>query len=157
MGQYQANGLNLKISPEGLEFICGFEGFMPHAYRDTGGLPTIGYGTRLTDMQQYPNGITEKQARDFIAGDIAEICKKISKCPIAGLQQYQYDAIISLIYNLGLNEFFSSTIYKKITSRSWDLQSWTWYIKDVKDHTDTGLLLRRQAELRLFIYGIYKD
>jgi lysozyme len=153
------NGIDIKISPDGLKFITqvGFDSFKAQPYKDPGGLWTIGYGTLLNNAQaeKYKDGITVEQGLAFVQLHMQLLYPQLNKCPLAGLFQYQYDSIISLAYNIGFEAFQKSTVYQHITTRSGDVSSWLLFIRDAQGHVDQGLVKRRKAELRLFTYGLY--
>lgn len=146
------------LSAAGTKFICdNFELFRSKPYLDPGGLPTIGYGTRITSAQlaEFRDGITEQLAQTMYQTYMQGLAKQLQKCPFAGFTQYQIDAIFSLSYNIGINAFQSSTIYKTLMVRGTDLTPWLLFIHDNHGNVDDGLIKRRKVELRLFIYGLY--
>lgn len=150
----------VSISPRGIDFICQprFDSFVAKPYRDSGGLWTIGFGSRITDKQveEMKDGITIEKAKQMRGAHLNVLCFNLSKLPLGGLFQYQQDAIVSLAYNIGVTEFVEkSTVYKRLRERNLDLTPWLWYVKDEKLITRAGLVYRRQAELRLFMYGTY--
>ena len=141
------------LSPEGAKFIQNFEGFKPKPYRDSGGLWTIGFGQRITDEEvaAFKDGITREEASAMFDTWISSLVVRLRKCPLA-LLQYQFDAVCSLAYNIGLTAFLESTIYKQLTVRGVDLSGWLAFIKDARGHVDDGLVQRRRLEMKLFIY-----
>lgn len=147
----------INLSLKGAEFIQNFEGFRTIPYKDSGGLWTVGYGQQINSFQatKWQNGISKEEAEQLFDSFVSGLTRQLSKCPLANLFQYQQDAIISLSYNIGFEEFSKSTIYKHITIRDDDLISWRDYVYDAQKHLDEGLVRRRNLELRLFIYGIY--
>jgi GH24 family phage-related lysozyme (muramidase) len=147
------NSLN-QLSDAGSRFIRNFEGFRAFEYSDTGGLITIGYGERV-NVGAYPNGITEEQALVLFNQAVDKIIIQLGKLPFAGFMQHQIDAILSLAFNVGYEGFVNSTIYKQLIVRSTDLGAWNWIVRDQKGKIDQGLVNRRRAELKLFIYGLY--
>jgi lysozyme len=148
----------ITISQAGLQFITNFEGFRSRPYKDTGGLWTIGYGTQISkeEASAYATGIAVPQALQFVHSSLNSIYPQLAKCPLNGLFQNQWDALLDFIYNIGFEAFQNSTVYKKITTRDGDLSSWLLWCKDAVGQIDEGLLRRRRAELKLFIYGLYK-
>jgi GH24 family phage-related lysozyme (muramidase) len=144
------------VSPEGCKFIQSFEGFRAKPYADSGGLLTIGYGQRITveEADNYKDGISQEEAQNLFDSYIGSLTVRLRKCPLS-LLQHQFDACCSLAYNVGLNEFLQSTIYKMLSVRGVDLGSWLYFVKDAKNHVDDGLVRRRRLELKLFIYGLY--
>lgn len=136
-----------------------FDSFRSFPYKDSGGLWTIGYGTRITDAQakQFVHGITEVQGIEMFQAYIVGLLAKLRKMPLAGLTQNQNDAIISLSYNIGPEAFASSTIYRQIMNRGTDLSSWKLFIKDNHGVVQPGLVRRRDLELKLFIWNVYTE
>lgn len=145
------------ISFPGTKFICNLEGFKDRPYKDTGGLWTIGFGTRIadSDLEKYEKGISRDTGMFLFSSHNEKLQKELSKTPLVSLGfQHQKDAIFSLAYNLGFTQFVESTIYKHLVTRDVDVAPWLWYDKDDKGHV--VLTRRRKLELRLFIYGDYR-
>lgn len=85
-----------------------FEGVKLDAYRDIGGLPTIGYGhTQGVVMGQ---SITQAQAVGFLASDLIERELQVLRALSRDVRQNQFDAIISFVYNLGIGSFGRSDV-----------------------------------------------
>lgn len=149
----------LNLSEAGFKFMTqpSFDSFHALPYRDSGGIPTIGYGQEISelDMVKYKAGITEEFAKQLFDDYVNKLTVLLSKCPLAGFQQWQNDAILSFCYNIGYEDFVQSTPYKQLVTRNPDLGSWLWYVRDAKNHIDVGLVRRRRAEWKLFVYAIY--
>lgn len=145
----------IKISPQGIKLIAGFEGFKSFPYKDPGGIWTIGYGTVIPENSEstYSYGITKPEALHILQDHIEGEYAVLESSQLPELLQHQQDAVLSLVYNIGAERFLQSTIYDKICIRSTDLSSWLWYVKDAKGTADPGLVKRRAEELQLFIYG----
>ena len=58
----------MQMSEAGLELLKRSEGFRGRTYLDAAGLATIGYGHQLVHPECFPNGITEAQAAEILAG-----------------------------------------------------------------------------------------
>jgi lysozyme len=105
----------MKISKEGLELIKGFEKFRPEPYIDAVGIPTIGYGNTY-----YPDGrkvtMQDAQITEGLATLLLETIfeKDFAKFIPQYVNQNQFDALASLVYNIGIGAFFKSTLLKKI-------------------------------------------
>ncbi len=85
-----------------VEFIKGEEGFVGHVYY-SGGYAYIGYGV-MCRASDYPNGITEAQATELLRSVLvtnAEVINRYASKWNTSLSQSQFDAILSLTYNLG--------------------------------------------------------
>jgi lysozyme len=108
----------VKLSQKGIELIKQFEGYSSKAYPDpaTGGAPwTIGYGT--TKGVKPGMVITAQQAEKMLRDDVAKFESGVSSLITAPTTQGQFDAMVSLAYNIGLGNFGKSTLLKKHNSR----------------------------------------
>ena len=143
------------VSLFGVDLICGFEGKRLAAYDDGVGGWTIGFGTTV-----YPNGIkvmkgdtcTEAQAKTYMAHDLKKFEATVNKAVTVQLNQNQFDALVSLAYNIGTNAFSKSTLVKKLNAND---------IRGAADQFDVwvnaggkrmqGLVNRRAKEKALFL------
>ena len=109
----------MSVSNLGVDLICGFEGKRLVAYDDGVGVWTIGFGTTI-----YPNGIkvkkgdtcTEAQAKSYMAHDLKKFEQAVNGAVTIPLNQNQFDALVSLAYNIGTNAFKNSTLVKKLNA-----------------------------------------
>ncbi len=107
------------VSLFGIDLICGFEGLRLKAYDDGVGVWTIGFGTTI-----YPNGIrvkkgdtcTEAQAKAYMAYDLKKFESTVNSAVTVPLNQNQFDALVSLAYNIGIGAFSKSTLVKKLNA-----------------------------------------
>jgi lysozyme len=154
-------GDKMKISKEGLELIKGFEKFVSEPYIDAVGIPTIGYGStyyldgREVDMRDSP--ITEGQATVLLE-TIFE--KDFAKFIPQNVNQNQFDAMASLIYNIGTGAFFKSTLRKKVkvnpNDASIEQEFWKWNKGRILGQLVElrGLTIRRKKESELYFKPI---
>lgn len=104
-----------KVGRAGMDLIKSFEGLELKAYPDpaTGGDPwTIGYGHTGPEVKR---GLvwTEAQADAAFAADIARFAAGVAKLIGDALTKPgQFDAMVSLAYNIGLGNFGTSTLLK---------------------------------------------
>jgi lysozyme len=145
----------IKLSDSGATFIGGFEGLSLKAYLDGGGLPTIGYGHRIPSINAYPEGITISQAIAFMHEDVKETIQGITALKLDLPFQHHQDAVISLVYNIGIGAFRKSTIFAHLYAKATDLWAWDAWNRDNKGVVEGGLVRRRAAEMKLFIWGVY--
>lgn len=110
----------MTTSENGISIIKKFEGLVLHAYKDPGsknGLPiTIGYGsTMYKDGTKIKLGdtITQEQAIDLLHWEVNNKTSVLRGMNLQ-LNQNQFDAITSFIYNVGIGNFMSSTLLKII-------------------------------------------
>jgi len=142
----------MKIGKYGLALIKKAEGFRPKIYDDVGH-PAIGYGLRLSqkEVAEYQDGITEEQATELLREFLESVEYTVSKLLTAQLNQNQFDALMSLVYNIGVGNFMSSTILKMLNTKNFDavpaeFMKWTKSGgKELK-----GLVERRKVEVALW-------
>ena len=99
-------------SNNGINLIKSFEGFRATAYVCPAGILTIGYGT--TSGVKRGMVITEAQAEVLLRKDLTKFEDAINKLVKVPLTQNQFDALSSLVYNIGLGNLASSTLLKKL-------------------------------------------
>lgn len=143
------------VSLFGVDLICSFEGKRLAAYDDGVGVWTIGFGTTV-----YPNGIkvkkgdtcTEVQAKAYMAHDLKKFEAAVNNAVTVPLNQNQFDALLSLAYNIGTDAFSKSTLMQKLNAND---------IRGAADQFDVwvnaggkrmqGLVNRRAKEKALFL------
>ncbi len=96
----------LKTSEKGIEFIKEVEGLSLKAYKDTGGVLTIGYGHVVQKGES--SVISKVRADAYLRQDIAFAEKLVNRYIITKQSnQDQYDALVSFAYNLGRQGFIN--------------------------------------------------
>ena len=143
------------ISLKGIELICGFEGLELQAYDDGTGVCTIGYGTTV-----YPNGETVRygdlctieQAKNFMQHDLKRFGQAVNTAVKVPLNQYQFDALVSLTYNIGIGAFRNSTLLKLLNTLDYVGASnqFDVWVK-AGGQTVQGLVNRRAVEKAYFL------
>lgn len=110
----------METSENGISLIKKFEGFVGHAYKDPGsknGLPiTIGYGsTMYTDGRKIMLGdiITKEDADKLLRWEVGNKTSVIRAMDLR-LNQNQFDAVTSFVFNIGIGAFEKSTMLKRI-------------------------------------------
>lgn len=136
------------------DYIKRWEGLRLCSYICSGGVWTIGYGHTGKDVKR-GMVITLAMAERFFNADIAECENQIDKeLKGAGvtLTQGQYDAVVSFVFNLGIQQFKSSTLWRKICKNTNDktipdeFKRWV-YSAGVKL---PGLVKRRSLEAKIY-------
>lgn len=101
----------MKISKRGLNMIADFEGLRLETYLDVVGVPTIGYGH--TGGHASPgNRITVAEAKRILDEDLDTFETAVSGA-VRTANQNQFDAMVSLAYNIGVTAFKKSTVLRK--------------------------------------------
>lgn len=140
-------------SASGIDLICSFEGLRLNAYDDGVGVWTIGYGTTIINGVKVKKGdtCTEAQAKQYMASDLKKFEAAVNKVQVP-LNQNQFDALVSLAYNIGTSAFASSTLLKKLNSGDYKgaaAQFDVWNKAGGK--VMKGLVNRRAKEKALFL------
>lgn len=139
---------SLKTSASGVDLIKRFEGFRLTAYdaNPPHGDLTIGYGHKLLPTEHYGK-VTEEFATRLLVSDIEMAEKRVNDWISFQLSQNQFDALVSLAYNLT----YSS--WKKAASRLNGGQSpetvFPLYV-NAGGVRLSGLANRRAAELKFY-------
>lgn len=140
----------MKISAEGLEFIREFEKLKLEAYRDSGGVWTVGYGHTGADVTPGLK-IDEPVAEALLRGDVGDAERCINSVVKVALSQPEYDALCSFIFNIGVKAFRESTMLRLLNEENYTaaaLQFKRWVYDDRR--VVAGLVNRREAERKLF-------
>lgn len=141
------------IPPQALRLIKQFEGLRLFAYPDpaTKADPwTIGYGHTGPEVKQGLY-ITALQAEDYLIKDLAKFADKISKAVKVPINDNQYAALLSLVFNIGPTNFQSSTLLRLLNQGDYNgaseqFKRWDRAAGKVLE----GLTRRRAAEAKLF-------
>ena len=136
-------------SDEGISFLKLREGFRASAYKDQAGVWTIGYGT--TSGVKPGDTITEERALETLLIHVQRIEDFLRRVVTIPLQQNQYDALVSFIYNVGENAFQNSQIHQMINHNClshipYMMMRWKWVTINGQKVESLGLLDRREKE-----------
>lgn len=147
----------MKTSRRALQFIKDHEGLRLKAYKDTGGVLTIGYGHTSDEKLKVTKGltITKAQAEELLKHDVTEAEDVVDKYAVqAVLNGNQYGAVVSFIFNVGGVNFKNSTLCKKLNKNDYagvskEFDKWV-YDKEASPDPLPGLVRRRAEEKALF-------
>lgn len=148
--------------PKAVELIKHYEGFKAEAYRDMGGLPTVGYGfTYLYGRPVQMGDVINKNRAEQVLSDLVEAFSSHVIAAVTGynLERNQIGALISFSYNVGIEAFKNSTLLKVIKhdKANYDeikQQFLKW--KYVKGKVVDGLINRRKSEYHLYAFDKVK-
>lgn len=149
----------MNISNRGLNLIRHFEGMWLTAKPDPIGIPTLGYGTIV-----YPNGkkvqngdvCTVEQANDWLMIEVKQKEDAVKRLtPSVVLNQGQFDALVSFVYNVGEGSLKRSTLLKKVLINPNDPTIEREFLKFNKagNIPFIGLTRRRMSESHLYKTG----
>ena len=145
----------MKVDASGVQLISDFEDLRLTAYDDGVGVWTIGWGTTV-----YPNGkkvkkgdkITLEQAKQYKAYDLSRFEKAVNDAVKVPLNQNQFNALVSLAYNIGEKAFTGSTLVKRLNDGNHKAaadQFLVWV--NAKGKRMQGLVNRRNKEREVFL------
>ena len=147
------------VSQQGIAFIKSFEGFSATVYKDIANISTLGYGMTGDEIRGLKY-VTEQQASNMLESLIdskyALPIKNNLNSRHVVLNQNQFDAIVSMAYNIGLGGLLGSTLYKNICNGIRDKTTITKNFTDwskAGSKTVEGLLRRRTEEAQMFFKG----
>jgi lysozyme len=136
----------LTLSATALVAIVLHEGYSEVAYVPVpGDVATIGFGT--TTGVKAGDRITPPVALQRALNDSERFQGALKQCVVVPLTQNEYDAYISLSYNIGANAFCKSTLVKKLNEGDYagaclEILKWDKF----KGKPLSGLTKRRQEE-----------
>ena len=148
-----------QISPHGLAKLKQWEGLKTKAYKDSGGVWTIGYGHTATAGEPKPRAgmvITAAEAERILLKDLTQYEAAVESLVKVELNDNQFAALVSFVYNIPLASFKKSTLLKKLNAGNYDavpteLMKWV----NVNHKKNQGLVNRRQAEGYLWMEGAF--
>lgn len=139
------------LSKAGLNFIMQHEGCRLSAYKDIGGVYTIGYGhTKGVKAGMIIDNLTAEQ---FLVNDIAEVEKQVNKIDTLGnynFNQSQFDALCSFTFNLGYDNLLKLTKIKGVKRSISEIAKAIPLYNKVNGKEVAGLVTRRNNEVMLF-------
>lgn len=136
----------ISLSATALVAIALHEGYKENAYLPLAGdIPTIGFGT--TSGVKLGDRTTPEKALQVALRDIQKFEGAVKQCVTVPLTQGEYDAYISLSYNIGTGNFCRSTLVKKLNQLDYEgackeILRWDQF----KGKRLPGLTKRRQEE-----------
>ena len=114
-----------ELSDYGIKFLMSNEGVILHPYLDTKGIPTIGVGNTFYEdgskVKMTDPPITKERAMELFKYILKMYELAVYSNTRDDINQNQFDALVSLCYNIGVNGFKNSTLVKKINNNSDDV------------------------------------
>jgi lysozyme len=143
----------MKVSDTGLELIVRFEAVRLTAYTDPGGIWTIGAGHTGPDVHQGLT-ISRPRAMELLRRDVASAEAEVHRLVTRPLNQSQWDALVSLVFNAG-SAPLHGTLGRLLNAgddHGAAGQFGRWVKGTVKGQLVTlpGLVRRRAAEAQMF-------
>ena len=105
----------LALSASGLLAIAGYEGYSATAYKDTGGISTVGFGHTGPEVKPGTR-VTVVQALNTLGNDVGKTERALQSCfgDDVLLTHGEWDAYVALAYNVGAGAVCKSSIRPKL-------------------------------------------
>jgi lysozyme len=146
----------MKLDDSGYKLIQGFEGLSLVPYLCSAKVATIGYGatfypsSKKVTMQDAPISLATakwmfKETADKFAADVNKMIK-------ANINQNQFNAIVSLAYNIGLAGLAKSSLLRKVNANPSDPTITNSFLvwNKAGGKVVNGLTKRRAIEAKLY-------
>lgn len=146
---------SMSLSNDGFLFLQAREGCVLLPYNDSRGFATIGYGHLIAmapvnaAIRRAWKGFTKEDASQLFKVDVVERENQIKKLIHVPLTQYQYDAIVSFSYNVGIGGLQKSQFLRELNKGNYNGNLMMNYRRPAE------IIPRRQKEVLLFNKGIY--
>lgn len=137
----------LTLSASALVGIATWEGFSGNAYQDIVNVWTIGFGS--TKGVKSGDTIDPVKALQRKLDDVQKFEGAIKQCVKVPLHQHEYDAYLSLAYNIGPTAFCNSTLVRRLNDQDYagacrEILRWD----RAGGKVVQGLVNRREAEYK---------
>ena len=144
----------MQISNNGINKLKVEEGERLTGYKDSRGIPTVGVGhTGVVDGKPVAVGmvISKDKSSELLRSDLAWVEKSIATNVKVPLTQNQYDALCSLIFNIGPTAFANYTVLKRLNAGDYKGAADAFLMWKKAGNDPEILLPRRQRERALFL------
>lgn len=140
----------MALSEAGRKALTRLEGCRLLAYRDVGGVLTIGVGHTGPDVYAGKR-ITLEEAEVLLAQDVEIFERAVNANVTVPLTQQQFDALVIFVFNVGIGAFSRSTLVRLLNAGDYDavpaqLRRWN----RVGGVVVQGLVHRREAEIKIW-------
>lgn len=147
----------MQPSDKCIDLIKRFEGRSLNIYLCPALRETIGYGHMLTKDERtsgiFKDGITQQQAHALLFSDAQHVSSSVNDMVKVELTQNQFDALVSFVFNVGVNAFKKSTLLRKLNEGkqpdevAQQFMRWVYIGSEVSE----GLKNRRKEERKMFL------
>lgn len=144
---------NLKVDAAGRAFLTREEGEILHAYRDAGGVLTIGVGHTGPDVH-VTSTLTHEVSQQLLTRDLARFEAAVNRLVRVRLSQSAFNALVSFAFNLGEGNLAKSSLLKLVNQGSTDAGAITnafRLYRNVNGKPNASIEARRKREAALFL------
>jgi lysozyme len=143
-----------KMSAKGIELVKRMESEVLFVYADPVGILTVGVGHVVlpADKLKLHDRISPEQSTAFLQKDLAVAERAVEGLVKVPLNQNQFDALVSFVFNVGVRNFADSTLLKLLNLGDYkgtadQFKHWVF----AKGKKLGGLIRRRNEEARTFL------
>lgn len=159
---------NYSLSQAGYEELCDYEGFSPTPYLDSVGVKTVGFGATASDIPDlhlwsWDKEISLEDALKMLKKHQQKYADAVNKKLTVDIEQHQFDALVTITYNIGTGGMEGSTFIKRVNagmspkSVAEAMMMWNKGTIRGKRAVINGLTNRRKAEGELYMTGNYNN
>jgi len=155
---------NYKLSKMGKAEIISYEAIILTPYIDSGGVKTVGIGATVSDIPDIKSWSWDKeisitQAVDMFLRHVDKYAAAVNKALKVDVTQEQFDALVSITYNIGTGGMAGSTFMRRVNEKAAPDRVAAAMLMWNKDNGKTipGLTTRRRKEGALYASGVYSS
>lgn len=142
----------MNISEDGVRVLREREGCELEAYYDSVGVCTIGVGHTAAAGEPIPEmgmSLTQEEADNLLESDLVAYEDCVNSVVTQSMTQPEYDAFVSICFNIGQGAFVSATFVERFNAGDHDgcAEAILWW------DTPGEILPRRQGEYVQFLGG----
>jgi len=113
--------MNYTFSDKGKGFLICQEGICLSPYLDSVGVKTIAIGATVSEIPDIANmswntKITMEEAYSLLDKGLHKYIDAVNKALTVNIMQHQFDALVSLCYNIGIGGLSKSTVIKRLNA-----------------------------------------
>lgn len=151
---------NYRTSENFTNLLISFEKEVLTGYLDPVGIPTIGIGHVILKGEPYKVGqtITREESRRLFKKDTEWAVTAVNRLVTRPLNQNQFDALVSLVFNIGEIGFSNSTVFRETNRGNFRAAARAFALwNKAKGRVLKGLVRRRKVEAELFLRPMAKQ
>lgn len=145
----------MEMSEAGLTRLVEREGMRREAYKDSGGVWTICCGhTTAAGLPKVVPGMTRtlQECRQILMKDLAKFEKCVTEAIDEPMSQHQFDAFVSLAFNIGCAAFRRSTVRREFNNGNQQAAANAFRMwNKAGSRVIKGLVNRRESERNQFL------
>ena len=155
-----------RTSSKGIDFLIAQEGVVRYAYNDPAGHATFGVGhllhlgrVTLADEKKWgskAHPMPMKKVKATLKSDLKKYEAAVRKSVGRRLPQHQFDACVSLCFNIGINGFSSSSVARILRTGAVGTRAKLATEAFMLWDNPKMLVPRRKREQKLFYEGVYR-